>query len=65
MKICIVLGTRPETLQVGSNKLVGTDPKRIVEFALEMAIKKRNWVNPFGDGRSAQRIVEILRQKFE
>lgn len=50
---------------MGSNKLVGTDPKRIVEFALEMAIKKRNWVNPFGDGRSAQRIVEILRQKFE
>ena len=56
---------RPETLKVGSNKLAGTDPKRIVEAAQIMIKKRRGWVNPFGDGKSAVRIVEVLRQKLE
>jgi UDP-N-acetylglucosamine 2-epimerase (non-hydrolysing) len=56
---------RPETLQVGSNKLAGTDPKRILEAALEMACKERDWENPFGDGKSAVRIVEVLRKHLE
>jgi UDP-N-acetylglucosamine 2-epimerase (non-hydrolysing) len=56
---------RPETLDVGSNKLAGTDPKRIVETAREMISTLRDWENPFGDGNSAVRIVEVLRQNIE
>ena len=56
---------RPETLEVGSNKLAGTDPKRIVDAAQVMVKKRRVWVNPFGDGQSSKRIVEVLRQKLE
>lgn len=56
---------RPETLQVGSNMLAGTDPKEILKAAKEMVGKSRDWVNPFGDGNSAGRIVEVLRKKLE
>jgi UDP-N-acetylglucosamine 2-epimerase (non-hydrolysing) len=56
---------RPETLEVGANVLAGTDPKRIVDCAKLMVDKKRSWVNPFGDGESGRKIVEILRKKFD
>jgi UDP-N-acetylglucosamine 2-epimerase (non-hydrolysing) len=56
---------RPETLEVGANILSGADPERIVDCAKLMVDKKRSWVNPFGDGESGRRIVEILRKKFD
>jgi UDP-N-acetylglucosamine 2-epimerase (non-hydrolysing) len=56
---------RPETLDVGANVLAGTEAERIVECAKLMVGKKGNWVNPFGDGDSGQKIVEILRKKFD
>jgi UDP-N-acetylglucosamine 2-epimerase (non-hydrolysing) len=56
---------RPETLEVGANLLAGTDPERIVDCARRMVGKKRSWANPFGDGDSGQRIVEILRRAFD
>jgi len=56
---------RPETLEVGSNVLAGTDPERIFRSAKKMLGKLRSWENPFGDGNSAKRIVEVLRQKLE
>ena len=56
---------RPETLQVGSNILAGTEPKKILECAKEMVDKSKDWVNPFGDGNSAKRIVEVLRKQLE
>ena len=48
---------RPETIEVGSNLLAGTDPQRILGQAKRMMLAKRRWRNPFGDGRAAQRIV--------
>ncbi len=51
---------RPETLTVGSNILSGVDPCRIFECAHIMIRKKHNWANPFGDGNSGKRIVDIL-----
>ncbi len=51
---------RPETLEVGGNVLVGLDPERIVAGALAMLQRNRSWSNPFGDGRSGKRIVDIL-----
>lgn len=56
---------RPETVDVGSNMLASTDPEKIVRFASEMLKKERNWENPFGDGKSAKRIIEIIRSELE
>ena len=52
---------RSETLEVGSNVLAGTDPAVIVEKSELMLGKKKVWANPFGDGRTGERIVQILR----
>jgi len=62
---CITLRNnteRPETVLIGTNELIGTDPK-----AIEPALKKLfdgNWkkgsIPPFWDGKSAVRIIEIL-----
>jgi UDP-N-acetylglucosamine 2-epimerase (non-hydrolysing) len=54
---------RPETIEVGSNMLAGTIPKRILEAAKLMVGKEKGWANPFGDGKTAQKIISILTKK--
>jgi UDP-N-acetylglucosamine 2-epimerase (non-hydrolysing) len=56
---------RPETLDVGSNALAGTNPHRITEMVKLMLDKDDNWKNPFGDGKAAFRIVKALRDKLD
>ena len=51
---------RPETIDVGSNVLAGTDPDKIVECAKTMAARKNNWTNPFGDGTTGKKIADTL-----
>ena len=51
---------RPETLEVGANVLAGTEPKEILKKAKIMIDAKRDWENPFGDGRAANRIINII-----
>jgi len=51
---------RPETIDVGANILAGANPEKILECANIMLNKDNHWVNPFGDGRAGERIVEIL-----
>ena len=51
---------RPETLEVGSNMLVGTNPDRILNGVKKMLSIRCNWDNPFGEGNAGERIVEIL-----
>src|SRR5262245_19888792 len=51
---------RPESVAAGANVLAGAERDRIVACAVAMAGKPRDWPNPFGDGRSGERIVEIL-----
>jgi UDP-N-acetylglucosamine 2-epimerase (non-hydrolysing) len=51
---------RPETLEVGSNRLAGTKPDQILEAAKKAVREKKEWVNPFGDGSTGQRIIDIL-----
>jgi UDP-N-acetylglucosamine 2-epimerase (non-hydrolysing) len=51
---------RPETLDVGSNMLAGTDPNRILMVTRISLGKKKMWVNPFGDGDTAQKIINII-----
>jgi UDP-N-acetylglucosamine 2-epimerase (non-hydrolysing) len=55
---------RPETIDVGSNILAGTDSNRILEAAKLMVKKQKGWVNPFGDGKTAQKIIGILMKKL-
>jgi UDP-N-acetylglucosamine 2-epimerase (non-hydrolysing) len=56
---------RPETIEVGSNILASAEPKNILENAKIITSKTRDWQNPFGDGRSGERIVQILRDKMK
>jgi UDP-N-acetylglucosamine 2-epimerase (non-hydrolysing) len=51
---------RPETLEVGSNILAGTEPEKILKCARKMLGSVNSWKNPFGDGKSAQRIGKVL-----
>jgi UDP-N-acetylglucosamine 2-epimerase (non-hydrolysing) len=52
---------RPETVDVGSNVLAGTDSEKIVESARRMLVKGKGWKNPFGDGRAAERIARVAK----
>jgi UDP-N-acetylglucosamine 2-epimerase len=49
-----------ETVEVGANRLVAPDPAKIRTAALEQT--RVTWKNsmPYGDGKAAQRIVEML-----
>ena len=51
---------RPESVEVGANRLAGAQPDRIVECSRAMHARSRDWPNPFGDGKSGLRIVDIL-----
>ncbi len=57
---------RPEGVSAGTAKLVGTDTKTIVTELFNLLDDKAAYENmarahnPFGDGHSAQRIVELL-----
>jgi UDP-N-acetylglucosamine 2-epimerase (non-hydrolysing) len=51
---------RPETLEVGSNVLAGTDPDQIASGLETMQKSPQNWENPFGDGNSAERILDTI-----
>ena len=50
---------RPETLDVGSNILVGTDSGKILEGVRSAATWKSGWKNPYGDGIAGKMIVMV------
>ncbi len=51
---------RPESVEVGANRLVGAESERIVAGAREMLGRAGGWANPFGDGRAAHHILDAL-----
>jgi UDP-N-acetylglucosamine 2-epimerase (non-hydrolysing) len=51
---------RPETIEVGANILAGTERTEILKKAKIMVNKDRNWSNPFGDGKAAIKIINII-----
>ena len=55
---------RPETLEVGSNVLAGTDPARIMNSVEQMLTRPTNWIQPFGDGRAAEKILKIILENI-
>ena len=61
---------RPEGIEAGTVKLVGTNEEKVYkEFSRLLNDKNEykkmaNAKNPYGDGRAAERIVEILRRQI-
>ena len=60
---------RPEGVAAGTARLVGTDSRRIVEEVTRLLDDEAAYAemarahNPFGDGRSVGRIVELLARR--
>ncbi len=54
---------RPETIKIGSNVLAGTNSSKVLKIAHKMIDKTKNWENPFGDGKSGKRIIDIVLHK--
>ncbi|MCI6406561.1 non-hydrolyzing UDP-N-acetylglucosamine 2-epimerase [Veillonella caviae] len=61
---------RPEAVEAGTVRLVGTDKEVVYKAAHELLAdtvayqKMSNSVNPYGDGRASERIVQALRHEF-
>jgi len=51
---------RPETINVESNVIAGCNPAKILKSVEIMFNKEKSWTNPFGDGKSAEKITSIL-----
>jgi UDP-N-acetylglucosamine 2-epimerase (non-hydrolysing) len=49
---------RPETLQIGSNVLAGTDPDRVRAAIRRQLNAKRGWPNPYGDGTTGKQVAQ-------
>lgn len=50
---------RPETVDVGANLVVGTDPSRIMDGVRTMLPRRGGWACPLGEGGAGGRIVDI------
>jgi len=61
---------RPEAVEAGTVKLVGTDREQIISTVRKLLHDKRLYnsmagaINPFGDGQAAKRIVDSLLHEF-
>jgi UDP-N-acetylglucosamine 2-epimerase (non-hydrolysing) len=52
---------RPETVDVGANVLAPeADPGALGRALAAVTARARSWANPFGDGRTAARVVDVL-----
>jgi len=63
---------RPETVLVGTNRVIGSEARRIVEEAIKAINSRRqivsnseNMPNPLGDGRAGERIAIVLSNAVE
>lgn len=62
-KPCLTLRSnteRPETIDVGANKLVGNSLHKINEALSYFDSVDFDWENPFGDGNSSKLIMDVL-----
>ncbi|MCS7306459.1 MAG: UDP-N-acetylglucosamine 2-epimerase (non-hydrolyzing) [Thermoguttaceae bacterium] len=60
---------RPEAVEAGAARLVGTDPEKIAAHARRLLLDPKEYAacqidrNPYGDGQAAQRIVQLMLQQ--
>lgn len=61
---------RPEAIEAGTAKLVGTDSNRIFSEAKELLTNEQSYIkmsqahNPYGDGFSSKKIVDALYEDY-
>jgi UDP-N-acetylglucosamine 2-epimerase (non-hydrolysing) len=61
---------RPEAVEAGTVKIVGTDPDLIIAETEKLLLSKEEYdrmakaVNPYGDGKASERIVQALLGYF-
>ncbi len=55
---------RPETIAIGANMIGGTNPQTILKCVSRMMSINTPWINPFGNGTSGKKIVNILEEKI-
>lgn len=61
---------RPEAVEAGTVKMVGTDPEKIISQAQKLIEDKEVYSqmaqahNPYGDGKACQRIVEFVIERL-
>jgi UDP-N-acetylglucosamine 2-epimerase (non-hydrolysing) len=61
---------RPEVIECGAGRLVGTDAERIAHEAARLLSDRDAYrqmsraENPFGDGRAAERIINVLAERL-
>jgi UDP-N-acetylglucosamine 2-epimerase (non-hydrolysing) len=59
---------RPEALQAGTVKLVGTNQEKIYQEARTLLTDKKEYekmarsINPYGDGHASRRIVKVIKE---
>ena len=51
---------RPVTVDVEANILADTPPSRIVRCTEIILGRENNWINPFGDGKAGERILQVV-----
>ncbi|OBR91817.1 MULTISPECIES: non-hydrolyzing UDP-N-acetylglucosamine 2-epimerase [Clostridium] len=62
---------RPEAVEAGTVRLVGTDEEKIIKLANELIRNPKEYdvmskaINPYGDGKAAYRITEAILQYFD
>jgi UDP-N-acetylglucosamine 2-epimerase (non-hydrolysing) len=66
---CITLNSyaeHPETVQVGTNRLVGENPQALAEalYILKQGLWRKGQLPERWDGRTAERIVQTLLDDF-
>lgn len=52
---------RPETVELGSSIVAGTQSEHILKAVQTILQQKPDWQQPYGDGKTAQKIVKILK----
>ena len=62
---------RPEAVAAGTAKLVGTDTQKIIFEVSKLLDDEQHYQamarasNPYGDGKAAQKIVQILESYYQ
>lgn len=54
---------RPETISVGANKLVGLSVEQFEHAVKYHMARTASWENPFGDGHTSEKILEVVLSK--
>jgi UDP-N-acetylglucosamine 2-epimerase (non-hydrolysing) len=54
---------RPECVEVGASKIVGSDFKRLNEgYDYFNSLASSDWPNPFGEGKTCEKIIRIINE---